>query len=632
MTLRRTLIGGGVVVALVALPAFQLRGNEGAAGAETIPAAPQIAGPPSTIVEGATGRVALDGPWTVTRDAADSGALKGWSAGAFRGSDVYVPFVPGAKRVIGREGLHNFRGSVAWYRTSFTVPADGRYAIRFESVHHKATVWLDGKLRAKHVGEYLPFEIRGRLSAGQPHSLVVRADWRGPAAMKRTGWHRTWFNFGGINREVSIRPLAISELRTPTIQTQLIDGKALVDVTVHVRNYSHTRDVPVVGALVRGDERHPLTFSTQRIVHNGVQPFRARVTIDNPALWSPDAPNLYELELAVPAESGYRTRVGLRQLSWSGSRMFLNGHRLVLRGASIHEDVPGRGDGLAPADMDRLVSDLKAIGANATRAQHPLNPALLERFDAAGILVWQGIGPVDAPGAWTSVTPAMQARARDRVRQNFFQAQTHPSVIAWNLANEVAGNGHAGGQAEFISEMARELHRRDPGRLVALDLWGIHPPKVPGPMWRDIDAVGATNYLGWYEHTYTKGAELTRLIQAKVKALQRLFPAKVLIISEFGAEANSKNATDAPGGYAFQAELLATHLRAYKAMPELSGALVWNLRDFAVSPAFAGGSIKRLVKGIHIIRGLNTKGLMTYGGRPKPSAWVVRQLFDQFPR
>jgi hypothetical protein len=632
MTLRRTLIGGGVAVALLALPAFELRGSQGAAGAEMMPVAPQIAGPPSAINNGSIGRVALSGPWTVTRDAGDAGALKGWHAGAFDGDDVSVPFVPSAAKVTGRAGMRNFRGGVAWYRTTFTVPATARYAIRFESVHHKAKVWLDGKLRATHVGEYLPFEIRGRLKAGVPHSLVVRADWRGPAEMKRTGWHRTWFNFGGINREVTIRPLGISELRTPTIQTRLVDGKAVVDVTVHARNYSRDRTVSVVGALVRGDKRHELSFPAQRIVHNDTEVFHSRITIDDPALWSTAAPNLYDLELAVPGEAGYRTRVGLRQLTWSGPRMFLNGRRLVLRGASIHEDARGRGDGLTPADMDRIVADLKALGANATRAQHPLNPALLERFDAAGILVWLGVGPVDAPGAWTSNTPALQAQARERVRQNFFQAQSHPSVIAWNLANEVAGNGHSGGQPEFIADMATWLHRRDPGRLVALDLWGIHPPKIPGRMWRDIDAVGSTNYLGWYEHTYASPARLARLIQRKVAELQRLFPRKVLIISEFGAEANGQNPRNVPGGYDFQSRVLGTHLRTYKDIPGLSGALVWNLRDFAVSPAFAGGSIKRLVPGIKIIRGLNTKGLLTYGGRPKPAAAVVHQLFEQFPR
>jgi len=76
------------------------------------------------------------------------------------------------------------------------------YALRFESVNHHARVWVDGRLVRRHTGVYLPFDVRLRLGPG-PHTLVVRADWRSPARMKATGWHRTWFNFGGINREVT---------------------------------------------------------------------------------------------------------------------------------------------------------------------------------------------------------------------------------------------------------------------------------------------------------------------------------------------------------------------------------------------------------------------------------------------
>jgi hypothetical protein len=56
--------------------------------------------------------------------------------------------------------------------------------------------------------------------------------------------------------------------------------------------------------------------------------------------------------------------------------------------------------------MDRLVARVRRLHANAVRAQHPLSPPLLERLDAAGILVWQGIGPVDHPGEWVATTPA----------------------------------------------------------------------------------------------------------------------------------------------------------------------------------------------------------------------------------
>ena len=59
--------------------------------------------------------------------------------------------------------------------------------------------------------------------------------------------------------------------------------------------------------------------------------------------------------------------------------------------------------------------------ANAVRAQHPLSPPLLERFDAAGILVWQGIGPVDHPGEWVATTSARMHVAVRRVRLSLLQ-------------------------------------------------------------------------------------------------------------------------------------------------------------------------------------------------------------------
>ena len=36
----------------------------------------------------------------------------------------------------------------------------------------------------------------------------------------------------------------------------------------------------------------------------------------------------------------------------------------------------------------------------------------------------------------------------------------HPSVIAWNLANEIAGNGHDATEVAYVRDMAREIHQR----------------------------------------------------------------------------------------------------------------------------------------------------------------------------
>jgi hypothetical protein len=252
---------------------------------------------------------------------------------------------------------------------------------------------------------------------------------------------------------------------------------------------------------------------------------------------------------------------------------------------------------------------------------------MLERLDAAGIRVWQGVGPTDAPGAWTSVGAARRQVARDRVRTTVRQDQLHPSIITWNLANEVAGKGHPGGEVPYLVSMAAELKRVDPSRPVALDIWGAHPPHEESQIYQNIDMIGWTNYIGWYESTHASAASLRRQIRSRLAKIRHVFPEKVIVVTEFGAEANGRNVTTAPGGYAFQSHLLDLHLTTYASIPNLAGALVWNLRDFAVAPTFYGGSIKSQVPNIKLVRGINQKGLFDLRYKAKPAVQVVSGRF-----
>jgi beta-galactosidase/beta-glucuronidase len=390
-----------------------------------------------------------------------------------------------------------------------------------------------------------------------------------------------------------------------------------------VTNHAGPRALQVSGTLA-GAKLH---FDPLRLGSGAEAVARTQVRIQDPDLWEPGHPALKALHLEITGESALDARVGLRELRWSGGQLQLNGQPLRLHGASLQEDAPGRGDALRDSDMDAIVARLKAIGANATRSQHPLSDALLDRLDAAGILVWQGVGPVDAPGAWTSRTPAQQRRAIRRVRLNVVEARIHPSIVAWNLANEVAGNGHRGGQPEYVDAAAQLVHRLDPGRPAAVDVWGTHLPDVAGPMYSHIDAVGATNYEGWYDDTLAAPDVIRARIAQWLAQLHATFPDKVLIVSEFGAEANRLNPPGKPGSESFQANLLTEHIGIYDATPWLTGALVWNLQDFALAPSFAGGSIRHEVPSIRLVRGINQKGLFTYDGQPKPSVEAVRRAF-----
>lgn len=623
----------GIAAAVVGVAVLLLAIDLLSPGAAPAPAATGPAASQSSIDEGPGGRVALT-TWRLRADPSDSGQRSGWAGGRFGGTLVHVPNVANPRPVTGHAGVINFDGSVAWYRTAFDIPSTGNYALDFGSVNHLATVWLDGRLLGRHAGTYLPFEYRFHANSGR-HSLVVKADWRNPVAQSAAGFHRTWFNFGGINREVSIRPVGASDLIAPDVRTQLVHtGSGLaarVTVTVAVRNYGATRAIAPGGNLSHAGQSFSLPFDRVRVKHDGIAIARAVVTVANPSLWEPGSPTLYQLTLNVGSEASYQANVGLRQLTWSHGLLYLNGRHLVLHGASIQEDARGHGDALTPADQDQLVSELQAIGANATRSQHPLDPSLLERLDAAGIMVWEGVGPVDPSGDWSSRTPPLMRLAKRRVRVSFEEAALHPSIIAWNLANEIAGNGHPGGQAEYVHAMTSFLHHADPGRLVAVDVWGEHPPKVAGSLYDGVDAVGETNYAGWYDAPMAGAAHTSALIHSRVDAMRRAFPDKVRIISEFGAEANGLNATSSPGGFDFQRRLIDEHVRIYAHDPSLSGMLVWDLRDFAVAPTFAGGSINNVVPGIRLVKGINQKGLFDYNQRAKPSVSGLDWLFRRLP-
>ena len=604
--------------------------------------------------EGPGGRAALSS-WTLALDPSDRGLARGWQRGGFPGRSVDVPNDVDPIDIKGRAGQRNYEGSVAWYRTSIDAPSAGQYAFGFASANFKATAYVDGKAIVSHRGSYLPFEGRAQLAAGQ-HTLVVRIDWRDPAAQSKQGFHRTWFNWGGLDGPVTMRAIGESELLEPTISTTLAPGasgasdsagasgsaaasgatQATVRLGVRVRNNGPTRTIAPQATLANEAQSVPVQFPAQTVAQGQTVAISAVVSVANPALWSPSHPNLYALTLSVgegaAQESSYSARVGLRQLTWHDGRMFLNGAQLRLHGASIQEDAQGHGDALTPGDQTTLVDELKAIGANAVRSQHPLDPAMLERLDAAGIVVWQGIGPVEGASEWYSTTPQLQHEAEQQARTAALAAELHPSIIAWNLVDEVAGNGRDGAEVSYVQTLTKWLHEHDPTRIVAVDVWGDHPPTHAGALYSRVDAVAETDYTGWYDSPQLSAAQQEASMRARLRAQERTFAGKVLIISEFGAESNTLNSPGSPGSYGFQASLLARHIAVYSGDPKLSGMLVWDLRDYPLVPSFGGGSIHFKLPSLKLIEGINQKGMFTYSGQAKPAAAAVSRLFKPLPK
>jgi hypothetical protein len=573
------------------------------------------------------------GQWSFRLDPGDSGLRRGWQRGVPNTEPVTVPHVARSGPVGGRDGQRVYKGSVAWYATTLRADRTGHYALRFGSANHDARVWVNGREICRHRGAYTPFGCPADLDEGLMHTVVARLDWRGPDRHQRAGYDRAWFNWGGLAWPVTVAPLGASTLNAPLVITRLRGGVAEVEVRVRVTNLAaRARAVAPHGYLEHGGDRIELDFNTRRLEPNASAILSADAIVRRPQLWAPGRPRLHDLVVQVDGESSLRRRVGLRELRWGGGRLRLNGRPLRLTGASLPPDAEGRGDALTGEEQDRIVEQLRAVGANATRAQFPLSDEMLGRLDAAGIMVWQQIGPFDPAGAFSSRTPLLRERARRRALSTAARQGAHPSVVVWSLANEVGGQGHPAGQAGYIDSAAGGLHRQDPSRPVAVEVWGEHPPRTRGRLYRRLDVLGITSYAGWYELAGRPAPVQEARAVARVQALRRLYPRKPLVITEFGASADRRNRGARPGTEAYQARLIGRRIRTLAPLRGVAGMLVFCLRDYAYRPMFDGRPPPEVRPRPRFRLGLNPKGLFRYDGTPRPAVRAARDAWRRVSR
>ena len=604
--------------------------DAGAAAVAVAACALALGGPAATGAQ----PLAQLGTWAYRADPEDVGLREGWVDRPPAMAPVSLPHVANPAPLTGPAGERGYRGSIGWWRTTLGVAKPGRYVVRFGSVHYGATVWIGGRVACEHAGAYEPFECPATLPAGV-HAVVVRANWRLPDRQQRQGHDRAWFNWGGIAWPVSAAPVADAELRLINVQTTLARPDALVAITAELRD-TRTAGAPatvtVAGTLTRGSSTLPVSFEPVTLAPGERRRVSVRVTVPRPALWAPGNPALYDLALSS-GSAALAQKVGLRELRRKGRRLLLNGRTLRIAGAGLPMDAAGHGDALTAADQDRIVDELRAIGANATRSQHPLSDELLTRLDAAGILVWQHVGPFDKAGRFWPQSPQRRATAMARAVAAAERTAAHPSVFAFNLANEVAGRGHPKGQARYIDTLARTLRRRTPGVFVVADIWGRHPPRrAGGRLYRNLDAVGLTEYIGIFEGAGQPVAELQRRVAKLLRRSRAALPGKPLVITEFGANANDLNNTDHPGGFRYQSRLLTRRIAYYARRPEVAGTLIWVLREYAVTPNFRGGTLLARVPGLRLNGPLNEKGLFRYDGSPKPAVRAVAAAYGRFAR
>ena len=306
-----------------------------------------------------------------------------------------------------------FPGGVYTYEKTFTAPAEweGKTVLaEFEGVYKNATVSLNGKKLCFHPYGYTNFfvELTG-LTVGGENTLTVVAD-------NSKLPNSRWYSGSGIYRPVWLHVCEKDGLRPQSVKISTVSIDPAV-VTV---------EAPI-----------PVKAEVEGVFGEGTS---FELTIPNARLWSAETPNLYTARISAGEGDTMEIPFGIRQITWSGKGLFINGKETLLRGGCVHHDHGILGAATYDESEWRRVRILKENGFNAIRSAHnPASRAMLEACDALGMYVmdesfdmwYNRKNPYDYgcdwAENWEKDTSAM-------VERDF----NHPSVILYSIGNEVA--------------------------------------------------------------------------------------------------------------------------------------------------------------------------------------------------
>ena len=360
------------------------------------------------------------------------------------------------------------------YKRTFTTPAKWSTKtvfVDFEGVMTDAQVTINGQSAGPmHQGGYYAFRYditRLLKPAGEKNELQVDVDDDSMNdSVNRAERRADYWNYAGIFRPVYLEAVPKTFVDHLAINSAA-DGSFSVDVTT-----SDTRTGTASAGRV-SLEAHVLDLAGKPV---GQPMTVSDVTlnaathlsenISHPLLWSAETPNLYQLEVqlkigrtvvhTVRQKFGFRT-VEVRP----GQGLFVNGHRVFLRGVARHSFWPDSGRTLSEQISREDIDVIKDLNGNAVRSSHyPPDRHFLEACDELGLYV------LDELGGWHGHYDTEVGRKL--VKEMVEHDVNHPSIIFWD-------NGNEGG---FNPELDGEFAKYDPEKRVVLHPWTAYPPGI----------------------------------------------------------------------------------------------------------------------------------------------------------
>jgi beta-galactosidase len=339
---------------------------------------------------------------------------------------------------------------VSSYRRHLHLPQSlkgQKIFVDFDGAMAAAKVYLNGTLLCEHKGGYTPFsvDLTDHIEWDGDNVLAVELDSTERADIPPFGGQIDYLTFGGIYREVRLRAVNPVFIENVFVKPRnVLSQEASLEVECWIINSPGKPGEATLQVSVKKQEAQVLS-GKQAISIPSAGSTSTCVAIPGCStldLWSPEHPNLYDIEVSLSVNGqpvdAYKTRFGFRECKFTPEGFTLNGKRIQLRGLNRHQTYPWVG-GAMPGRVQRRDADIlrKEFKVNIVRTSHyPQSTHFLDRCDELGLLVfeeipgWQHIGDQ----SWQDLACK---NVEDMVRRDW----NHPSIILWGVRiNESADN------------------------------------------------------------------------------------------------------------------------------------------------------------------------------------------------
>jgi len=405
----------------------------------------------------------------------------------------------------GRSGALPWIGK-GYYRTTFTVPrGHGHALLKFDGAMADPHVYVNGRLAGHWAYGYNAFIIDVTPyihSDGSANDLEV--------SLENLEESNRWYPGGGIYRPVTL---------VTTVERNALDPWGLYWNTLGIEDdkaalqVEHQLDE---GADLDEDYLLELTVSdgqgrvvSSRQTHaDGTGHFATLMTVEHPALWSPEAPNLYCLTAVLKRQGReidrQSTRVGIRTVSFSKEGGFqLNGVRRSIKGVCLHHDLGPLGAAINKTALIRQIKMMKAMGADAIRTSHNMPSTMqMEVCDSLGMMVMaESFDGWQEPKVRNGYGRYWDEWWRQDIRNLVLNHRNHPSIIMWSVGNEIPEQWKPAGVQRYKNLIAL-CHQYDPSRMVTC---GMDQPD--GTIWCGFAQVADVPGYNYRVHKYDEMIE-----------------------------------------------------------------------------------------------------------------------------